>query len=198
VGLNLFRVLVAYLKPVLPTLTYSAEVFLNSEVHGWIDELKPLLNHQLNDFIPLMTRVEPDKIAAIIEASKENLEKTAAPVVVKEKQFAPIADTIDITDFGKLDLRIAKILNAESVEGADKLLHLTVDIGDETRSIFAGIKSAYSPEQLEGRLTLVVANLAPRKMRFGLSEGMVLAAGGDDGIYLLSPDSGAVAGMRVK
>ncbi|MDO9214414.1 MAG: methionine--tRNA ligase [Methylococcales bacterium] len=197
-GLNLFRVLVAYLKPVLPTLTYSAEVFLNSEVHGWIDALKPLLNHQLNDFIPLMTRVEPDKIAAIIEASKENLEKTAAPVVVKEKQFAPIADTIDITDFGKLDLRIAKIIKAESVEGADKLLHLTVDIGDETRSIFAGIKAAYSPEQLEGRLTLVVANLAPRKMRFGLSEGMVLAAGGDDGIYLLSPDSGAVAGMRVK
>lgn len=197
-GLNLFRVLVAYLKPVVPTLSYSAEVFLNCEVHGWIDELEPLLNHELNDFIPLMTRVEPDKVAAIIEASKENLEKTAAPVVVKEKQFAPIADTIDITDFGKLDLRIAKILKAESVEGADKLLHLTVDIGDETRSIFAGIKSAYSPEQLEGRLTLVVANLAPRKMRFGLSEGMVLAAGGDDGIYLLSPDSGAVAGMRVK
>ena len=198
VGLNLFRVLVAYLKPVVPTLSYSAEVFLNSEVHGWIDELEPLLNHELNDFIPLMTRVEPDKIAAIVEASKENLEKTAAPVVIKEKQFAPIADTIDITDFGKLDLRIAKIIKAESVEGADKLLHLTVDIGDETRSIFAGIKSAYSPEQLEGRLTLVVANLAPRKMRFGLSEGMVLAAGGDDGIYLLSPDSGAVAGMRVK
>lgn len=198
VGLNLFRVLVAYLKPVVPTLSYSAEVFLNSEVHGWIDELEPLLNHELNDFIPLMTRIEPDKIAAIVEASKENLEKTAAPVVIKEKQFAPIADTIDMTDFGKLDLRIAKIIKAESVEGADKLLHLTVDIGDETRSIFAGIKSAYSPEQLEGRLTLVVANLAPRKMRFGLSEGMVLAAGGDDGIYLLSPDSGAVAGMRVK
>ena len=199
-GLNLFRVLVAYLKPVLPTLTYSAEVFLNSEVHGWIDELEPLLNHELNDFIPLMTRVEPDKIAAIIEASKENLEKTAVPSVpvVKEKQFSPIADTIDINDFGKLDLRIAKILKAEAVEGADKLLHLTVDIGDETRSIFAGIKSAYSPEQLEGRLTLVVANLAPRKIRFGLSEGMVLAAGGDNGIYLLSPDSGAVAGMRVK
>ncbi|MFI3190877.1 methionine--tRNA ligase [Crenothrix sp. D3] len=196
-GLNLFRVLVAYLKPVVPTLSYSAEVFLNCEVHGWIDELEPLLNHELNDFIPLMTRVEPDKVAAIIEASKENLEKTVVNVV-KEKQFAPIADTIDITDFGKLDLRIAKIIKAESVDGADKLLHLTVDIGDETRSIFAGIKSDYSPEQLEGRLTLVVANLAPRKMRFGLSEGMVLAAGGDDGIYLLSPDSGAVAGMRVK
>jgi methionyl-tRNA synthetase len=195
-GLNLFRVLVAYLKPVLPTLTYSAEVFLNCEVHGWIDELKPLLNHQLNDFIPLMTRVEPDKIAAIIDASKENLEKTTA--VIKEKQFPAIADIIDITDFAKLDLRIAKILKAEAVEGADKLLQLTVDIGDETRTIFAGIKSAYSPEQLEGRLTLVVANLAPRKMRFGLSEGMVLAAGGDNGIYLLSPDTGAVAGMRVK
>jgi methionyl-tRNA synthetase len=195
-GLNLFCVLVAYLKPVLPTLTYSAEVFLNSEVHGWIDGLKPLLNHQLNDFIPLMTRVEPDKIAAIIEASKENLEKTVAPV--KEKQFAPITDTIGIEDFAKLDLRIAKILKAEAVEGADKLLHLTVDIGDETRSIFAGIKSAYSPEQLEGRFTLVIANLAPRKMRFGLSEGMVLAAGDDNGIYLLSPDAGAVAGLRVK
>jgi len=196
VGLNLFRVLAAYLKPVVPTLSYSAEVFLNSEVHGWIDELEPLLDHQLNDFIPLMTRVESDKIAAIIEASKENLVKTAAPV--KEKQFPAIADTIDIADFGKLDLRIAKILKAEVVEGADKLLHLTVDIGDETRSIFAGIKSAYSPEQLEGRLTLVVANLAPRKMRFGLSEGMVLAAGDGNGIYLLSPDAGAVAGMRVK
>jgi methionyl-tRNA synthetase len=195
-GLNLFRVLVAYLKPVLPTLTYSAEVFLNSEIHGWIDEVKPLLNHTLNDFIPLMTRVEPDKIAAIVDASKENLEKTAAPV--KEKQFAPIADTIDIEDFAKLDLRIAKILKAESVEGADKLLHLTVDIGDETRSIFAGIKSAYTPEQLEGRFTLVIANLAPRKMRFGLSEGMVLAAGDGKGIYLLSPDAGAVAGLRVK
>ncbi len=195
-GLNLFRVLVAYLKPVIPTLTYSAEVFLNCEVHGWVDDIKPLLNHPLNDFIPLMTRVEPDKIAAIIEASKENLEKTAA--VVKEKQFPPIADIIDIADFSKLDLRIAKILKAEAVEGADKLLKLTIDIGDEERTIFAGIKSAYSPEQLEGRLTLVVANLAPRKMRFGLSEGMVLAAGDDKGIYLLSPDTGAVAGLRVK
>jgi methionyl-tRNA synthetase len=197
-GLNLFRVLVAYLKPVVPTLSYSAEVFLNSEVHGWIDDLEPLLNHQLNDFIPLMTRVEPDKIAAIVEASKENLEKTAAPVV-QEKQFAPIADTIGIDDFSKLDLRIAKIVTAESVDGADKLVKLTVDIGDETRTIFAGIKAAYSPEQLTGRLTLVVANLAPRKMRFGLSEGMVLAASHEDsGIYLLSPDAGAIAGMRVK
>jgi methionyl-tRNA synthetase len=181
---------------VIPRLASASDSFLNSEVHGWITELQPLLSHTINEFTPLMTRVEPDKIAAIIDASKENLEKTAAPV--KAKQFAPIADTIDIADFAKLDLRIAKILKAEAVEGADKLLHLTVDIGDETRSIFAGIKSAYSPEQLEGRFTLVIANLAPRKMRFGLSEGMVLAAGDDNGIYLLSPDAGAVAGLRVK
>lgn len=196
-GLNLFRLLVAYLKPVVPALSGASETFLNSEVPGWIDQLQPLLNHAINDFIPLMTRVDADKIAAIIEASKQNLEKTAT-VQVKEKQFAPIAETIAMDDFGKLDLRIAKILKAESVEGADKLLYLTVDIGDETRNIFAGIKSAYSPEQLEGKLTLVVANLAPRNMRFGLSEGMVLAAGDGNGIYLLSPDQGAVAGLRVK
>ena len=197
-GLNLFRVLVAYLKPVIPILAGNAESFLNSEVAGWVDGLQFLFNHKINDFIPLMTRVEADKIAAIVEASKENLEKTAPPVV-QEKQFAPIADTISIDDFSKLDLRIAKIITAESVEGADKLVKLTVDIGDEKRTIFAGIKAAYSPEQLTGRLTLVVANLAPRKMRFGLSEGMVLAASHEDsGIYLLSPDAGAIAGMRVK
>jgi methionyl-tRNA synthetase len=196
-GLNLFHVLVAYLKPVIPILASASEVFLNSEVHGWIDSLQPLLNHQINDFIPLMTRVDADKITAIVEASKENLEKTAS-VPTKERQFAPIADTIDIADFAKLDLRIAKILKAEVVEGADKLLQLTVDVGDETRTIFAGIKSAYNPEQLEGKLTLIIANLAPRKMRFGMSEGMVLAAGNDNGIWLLSPDQGATEGMRVK
>ena len=195
-ALNLFRVLVAYLKPVIPVLAGNSEIFLNSMNDGWTDSMQPLLAHKINDFIPLMTRVDSDKITAIVEASKENLVKTAAPV--KAKQFDAIADTIDIADFGKLDCRIAKILKAESVEGADKLLKLTVDIGDETRQIFAGIKSAYSPEQLEGRLTLVVANLAPRKMRFGLSEGMVLAAGDGNGIYLLSPDAGAVAGLRVK
>ena len=149
-----------------------------------------------------MTRVEADKIAAIVEASKENLEKTSSTVKaesVKEKQFEPIADTINFNDFAKLDLRIAKILKADHIEGSDKLLNLTVDIGDETRTIFAGIKSAYAPEDLEGKLTLVIANLAPRKMRFGTSEGMVLAAGpGDKDIFILSPDTGAVAGMRVK
>ena len=195
-ALNLFRVLVVYLKPVLPTLAAQSEQFLNSEVTGWVNGLEPLLNHSINAFQPLMTRVEPEKITAIVEASKQNLEK--APEPVKAKQFAPIADTISIDDFSKLDLRIAKIIKAESVEGADKLVKLIVDIGDETRQIFAGIKSAYNPEQLEGRLTVVVANLAPRKMRFGLSEGMVLAASSESGLWILSPDEGAVAGLRVK
>lgn len=114
-------------------------------------------------------------------------------------KFEPIADTIEFNDFAKLDLRIAKIIKATHVKDSDKLLQLTVDIGDETRNIFAGIKSAYSPEDLEGKLTLVIANLAPRKMRFGNSEGMVLATGpGDKDIWILSPDNGAVAGMRVK
>ena len=121
------------------------------------------------------------------------------PSLSKAKKCEPIADTIEFEDFAKLDLRIARIIKADHVEGADKLLQLTVDIGDETRNIFAGIKSAYSPEDLEGKLTLVIANLAPRKMRFGLSEGMVLAAGpGGKDIWVLSPDEGAEPGMRVK
>ncbi len=201
VGINLFRLLAAYLKPVIPALATEAELFLNIESQAWPVSTQPLLAHQVNDFKPLMTRVDTDKIALIVEASKENLEKTASipPVEVKEKRFEPIADTIDFNDFAKLDLRIAKIIKAEAIEGSDKLLNLKVDIGDELRTIFAGIKSAYAPEDLEGKLTLVIANLAPRKMRFGTSEGMVLAAGpGDKEIWILSPEEGAVAGMRVK
>jgi len=195
-GINLFRLLVVYLKPVLPVLAAEAESFLNIAPQAWVDDMQPLLNHQVNEFKPLMTRVDADKIALIVEASKENLEKTIDKP--KVKQFEAIADTIDFNDFAKLDLRIAKIVKAAQVEGSDKLLQLTVDIGDETRTIFSGIKSAYQPEDLEGRLTLVIANLAPRKMRFGVSEGMVLAAGpGDKEIWLLAPDNGAVAGMRV-
>jgi methionyl-tRNA synthetase len=204
-GLNLFRVLTAYLKPVLPALVAEAEQFLAIDSQLWVAGLQPLKGHVINEFKPLMTRVEPDKIAAIIEGSKENLEKIGDTVKADAKaeskatQFEPIADTIQIGDFTKLDLRIAKIIKAESVEGAEKLLKLTVDIGDETRTVFAGIKSAYKPEELEGRLTLVLANLAPRKMKFGLSEGMVLAAGpGGKDIFVLSPDGGAIAGMRVK
>jgi methionyl-tRNA synthetase len=196
VGLNLFRILIAYLKPVIPSLAANAEQFLNLTEQAWPNAAQPLLTHRINAFTPLMTRVDPEKIAAIVEASKENLEKTPTPVT---KRFDPIAEAIEIDDFAKIDLRIAKILKAEHVEGAEKLLHLTVDIGDETRSIFAGIKSAYAPEDLIGKLTVVVANLKPRKMRFGLSEGMVLAAGpGGKDIWVLSPDQGAQPGMRVK
>ncbi len=198
-GINLFRLLMLYLKPVTPKLAAGAEQFLNTSLHGWISDVQPLLSHTLNDFTPLMTRVDLDKISAIIEASKENLEKTVDNVSTKKEQlFEPIAPTIDFNDFAKLDLRIAKIIKAGYVEGSDKLLQLTVDIGDETRNIFSGIRLAYNPADLEGKLTLVIANLAPRKMRFGTSEGMVLAAGpGEKDIWLLSPDDGAVAGLRV-
>jgi methionyl-tRNA synthetase len=195
-GVNLFRVLMAYLKPVLPFMAKEAEAFLNSSRNGWINEMLPLVNHTINDFKPLMTRVDPEKIAAIVADSQENLEKTP---VVKAKQFEPIAPEIEFDDFAKIDLRIAKIVKAEHVEGADKLLKLTLDIGDETRTVFAGIKSAYAPEDLEGKLTVVVANLKPRKMKFGMSEGMVLAAGpGGKDLWVLHPDDGAMAGMRVK
>ncbi len=195
-GINLFRLLVAYLKPVIPALATEAESFLNISEQSWPQNAQPLTDHAINKFKPLMTRVEADKINAVVEASKENLEKTAEPAV---KKCEPIADTIEFDDFAKIDLRIAKIIKAEHVEGADKLLQLTVDIGDETRNIFAGIKSAYAPEDLEGKLTVVVANLKARKMRFGMSEGMVIAAGpGGKDIWVLNPDQGALPGMRVK
>jgi methionyl-tRNA synthetase len=195
-GINLFRLLITYLKPVIPILSENAESFLNISSQDWPTSTEPLLDHKINKFKPLMTRVDADKIAAIIDASKDNLVKTPEP---KVKKHEPIADEIEFDDFAKIDLRIANIVKAEHVEGADKLLQLTVDIGDETRNVFAGIKSAYSPEDLEGKLTVVVANLKPRKMRFGLSEGMVLAAGpGGEDLWVLSPDQGAQAGMRVK
>ncbi|MDT8426505.1 MAG: methionine--tRNA ligase [Methyloprofundus sp.] len=195
-GINLFRLLVAYLKPVLPKLAAESEDFLNIENQPWPNNAQPLVSHEIKTFKALMTRVEEPKIAAIIEASKENLEKIVSPAT---KEFDPIADEIEFDDFAKIDLRIAKIVKAEHVKGADKLLQLTVDIGDETRNVFAGIKSAYKPEDLEGKLTVVVANLKPRKMKFGMSEGMVLAAGpGGEHLWILHPDDGAIAGMRVK
>ena len=145
-----------------------------------------------------MTRVEQDKIDAIIEESKENMTATATPVKTAEN-IDPIADEIQFDDFAKIDLRIAKIVHAEHVEGAEKLLKLTLDIGLAEKQVFAGIKSAYAPEDLVGKLTVMVANLAPRKMRFGLSEGMVLAAGpGGKDLFILNPDAGAQPGMRVK
>ncbi|WP_417550767.1 methionine--tRNA ligase [Methylophaga sp.] len=197
-GINLFRVLIAYLKPVLPRTAVQAETFLNIESLSWTDIAQPLLGHTIEPFKPLMTRVEQDKIDAIIEESKENMTATAIPAKSTEN-IDPIAEEIQFDDFAKIDLRIAKIVNAEHVEGAEKLLKLTLDIGLAEKQVFAGIKSAYAPEDLVGKLTVMVANLAPRKMRFGLSEGMVLAAGpGGKDLFILNPDEGAKPGMRVK
>lgn len=200
-GINLFCVLIAYLKPVLPKTAEQAEAFLNIEPLNWADIASPLLAHTINQFTPLMTRIEKEKIDAIIEESKENMTETkpAEKQATNNTNIDPIADEIQFEDFAKIDLRIAKIVNAEHVEGADKLLKLTLDIGSGERQVFAGIKSAYSPEDLIGKLTVMVANLAPRKMRFGLSEGMVLAAGpGGKDLFILNPDNGAEPGMRVK
>lgn len=200
-GINLFRQLVIMLKPVLPKLAADAEAFLNVKPQTWADLSLPLANHQLNPFTPLLTRIEPAKIDAMVEASKEDLAAEASkPQGNGELAKDPLAAEINFDAFAAVDLRIALIEKCEFVEGADKLLRLSLDIGDEKRNVFSGIKSAYpDPSKLEGRLTLYVANLAPRKMKFGISEGMVLAAGpGGEEIYLLSPDSGAKPGQRVK
>ncbi|MDH0098523.1 methionine--tRNA ligase [Ectopseudomonas hydrolytica] len=200
-GINLFRQLVIMLKPVLPKLAADAEAFLNVNPQTWADLTLPLANHQLNPFNPLLTRIEPAKIEAMVEASKEDLAAEASkPQGNGELAKDPLAAEINFDAFAAVDLRIALIEKCEFVEGADKLLRLSLDIGDEKRNVFSGIKSAYpDPSKLEGRLTLYVANLAPRKMKFGISEGMVLAAGpGGEEIYLLSPDSGAKPGQRVK
>ena len=197
-GINMFRVLVAYLKPVMPALAEGSETFLNCDAMSWGDIQTPLLDHEINKFKPLMTRIEKDKIDAIVEASKQNLVAQAAPITGPLADD-PIADEIEFDDFAKIDLRIVKIVKAEHVKGADKLLQLTLDLGGESRNVFAGIKSAYAPEDLEGKLTVMVANLKPRKMRFGMSEGMVLAAGpGGKDLWILNPEDGAQPGMKVK
>ncbi len=193
-GINLFRVLMTYLAPVVPFTAGTAAEFLGLSLDQWSDLDQPMLDVSINTFQPLMTRVDPLKIEAMIEDSKENLQSTEEP----PKPALDLADEITIEDFLKVDLRIAKIIKAEAVPEADKLLQLTLDIGGETRTVFAGIKSAYEPADLIGRHTVMVANLKPRKMRFGLSEGMVLAAGpGGSDLFILSPDEGAVPGLRV-
>jgi methionyl-tRNA synthetase len=202
-GLNAFRSLVTWLKPVLPGLAAAAEEFLRCPPLSWEDAGKPLLDHTIGPFKPLMQRIDPAAVQALLEASRDSLAKTAAPATASPAPGAsePAPDspaaTISIDEFMKVDLRVARILHAEQVEGADKLLKLTLDLGDERRQVFAGIRTAYRPEELAGRLAIVVANLKPRRMRFGESEGMVLAAAGDDGIFLVAPDDGAEPGMRV-
>jgi len=219
-GINMFRLLMIYLKPVLPVLAESTETFLNNTLL-WNGHKSLLTNHKINKFKALLQRVDMDKVNAMTDASKDNL--TSKPQVANKKiakqakaekivdnsaaladplAVDPITDEISFDDFAKIDLRIVKIINAEHVEKANKLLQLTLALnesGTETRQVFAGIKSAYQPEDLIGKYTVMVANLAPRKMRFGLSEGMVLAAGpGDKDLWIISPEDGAVAGMRVK
>ncbi|ERK09807.1 Methionyl-tRNA synthetase [Serratia fonticola AU-P3(3)] len=197
-GINLFRVLMTYLKPVLPALTERAEAFLNGEL-SWDGIEQPLLGHQVSTFKALFNRIDLDKVNEMVNASKEDL-AASQKVVSGPLADDPIQDTISFDDFAKVDMRIALIKSAEFVEGSDKLLKLLLDLGGESRQIFSGIRSAYpDPSLLEGRLTIMVANLAPRKMRFGVSEGMVMAAGpGGKEIFLLSPDSGAQPGMQVK
>ena len=200
-GLNLFKNLVIYLKPVVPDIAAQTEAFLNCDEFKWSDLEAPLLNHKINKFKPMITRLETKAIDAIVEASKEDLKAANVTSAVADGPLAddPISDEITFDDFAKIDLRVATIVAADHVEGADKLLQLTLDLGGEQRNVFAGIKSAYDPEKLVGRQTVMVANLAPRKMRFGMSEGMVLAAGpGGSDLFILSPDDGAAAGMRVK
>ncbi len=191
-GLNLFRLLMIYLKPVLPKTAGNVELFLNIPPLKWEDAGQPLLNHRINRFKPLLTRVEDKQIEAMVEETR------AEPKLSGPLTDMPVADQISIDDFSRVDLRIARIVDASHVEGADKLLQLTLDLGGKNRNIFAGIKSAYRPEDIKGRLTVVVANLAPRKMKFGTSEGMVLCAGpGGKDLFLLSPDEGAIPGMRI-
>ena len=198
-GLNLFRMLMIYLQPIVPDMTAAAGNFLNAPM-TWQDLEAPLVGHQINKFKPLMTRIETATIEAMLEDSKQELAKEEALKQAKpaaSATFEPIAEQIQFPDFAKVDLRVVKITHAEAVEGADKLLRLQLDIGGETRQVLSGIKSAYAPEDLIGKLTIWVANLAPRKMKFGVSEGMILAAADGKGIYLLEPDSGATPGLRV-
>jgi methionyl-tRNA synthetase len=216
----MFRDLTFYLAPVLPVLAKTASDMFNFGSLEWKNAATSLkAGHAINPYKHLMSRIDPKQIDALLEPAKEAAAKSEAkaearpanddapigefvlvpPEAPKPIVIQPVAETISIDDFGRIDLRVVKILEAEFVAEADKLLKLTLDLGIEQRTVFAGIRTAYNPKELVGRLTVMVANLAPRKMRFGESQGMVLAAGdGSGGIYLLAPDSGAVPGMRIK
>ncbi|WP_318498450.1 methionine--tRNA ligase [Photobacterium leiognathi] len=202
VGINLFRVLMAYLKPVMPKLAERSEAFLN-ETLTWESIAKPLTAHEVTKFKALFNRIDPAHVAAMVESSKEEAaaDKAAAEAAAKPASpltEEPIEAEIEFDDFAKVDLRIAKIVSCESVPKANKLLKFQLDIGGEMRQVFSGIKAAYEPEELVGKLTVVVANLKPRKMKFGMSEGMILAAGpGGKDLWILEPHEGAQPGMRV-
>ena len=200
--LEAFRILTVYLAPVLPSVAEKAYAFLNIPSQMWSDVATPLSSaYAINAYKHMLTRVEPTHVEKLLEANKQSLQATDSAVAAVE--IEPIADTITIDDFIKVDLRIAKILECKAVEGSTKLLQLTLDAGEgKTRNVFSGIASMYQPEDLVGKLTVLVANLAPRKMKFGVSEGMVLAASAKDGsdnkgIYILEPITGAAPGMRI-
>lgn len=204
-GIELFRILMTYLKPVLPKLAERSEGFLQSELR-WDNLHQPLLGHTLSPFKALFSRLEKKQIDAVVNETKalfaesnKAAEKTASKSTALSN-VEPIADTITIDDFAKLDMRVAKVLKCEAVPESNKLLRFELDLGNHTRQVFSGIKAAYSnPEELEGRFVIMVANLAPRKMKFGVSEGMILSAGsGGSDLFLLSADSGVTAGMQVK
>jgi methionyl-tRNA synthetase len=196
-GLNLFRVLMTYLAPVLPRVAAQAAQFLQSRPVTWAGRATPLLGSMIATYEPLLVRVDPGAVSRMVEASMEKSnDSTAAkapPPVAAEAGTAEI----ELADFQKIDLRVATVLQAEAVDGADKLVRLTLDVGTEQRTVLSGIKSAYAPADLVGRQVILVANLKPRKMRFGISQGMVLAAGGDAGLFLIAPDAKAPAGLRV-
>ncbi|WP_163922150.1 methionine--tRNA ligase [Photobacterium sp. Alg240-V54] len=202
VGINLFRVLMAYLKPVMPKLAERTEGFLN-ETLTWEGIETPLTNHEVTKFKALFNRIDPAHVAAMVEASKEEAAADKAALEAAQPAVSPLAAEpieaeIEFDDFAKIDMRIAKIVACEAVPKADKLLKFQLDIGGEMRQVFSGIKSAYTPEELVGKLTVMVANLKPRKMKFGMSEGMILAAGpGGKDLWILEPHEGAQPGMRV-
>jgi methionyl-tRNA synthetase len=196
-----------YLKPILPEMAKATESFLNEKI-DWSTLSSPLLGHKINKFKPLMQRVDQSQIKSMIEnnnqaitnhdSKKKKVSKNMDSKTPEEvSTLEPIVDEIQFDDFMSIDLRVGLITKAEYVDGADKLLSLVIDIGIETRHILSGIRSFHEPQNLVGKMTVIVANLAPRKMRFGVSEGMVIAAGDDDGIYLISPDSGAKPGQRI-
>jgi methionyl-tRNA synthetase len=199
-AIEAFRLLTLYLKPVLPKLAEQVEAFLGIAPLAWDDVDTPLPEgHAIDTYNHLMKRIDPKLLDTLVEANKESLAPAAESPAPVAEAIAPIS----IDDFMKVELKVARIIDAGHVEGAEKLVRLSLDVGeDKPRQVFAGIKSAYDPAQLVGRMTVMVANLAPRKMRFGVSEGMILAAsdsaGATPGIFLLAPDAGAVPGMRVK
>jgi len=200
-GLNLFRVLMTYLAPVLPRVAEQAAAFLQAGPLTWAGRETPLLGARIAAYEPLLVRVDPDAVSRMVKDSMDNTaEKPATPAATATAPAtgaAAAVPEIELADFQKVDLRVATVLQAEAVDGADKLVRLTLDIGTEQRTVLSGIKSAYAPADLVGRQVILVANLKPRKMRFGVSQGMVLAAGGDSGLFLIGPDAAAPAGARV-